>query len=643
VPRFITASVPPIGRRKKPFPSDQRELCLATAWRLIEDGQSVLIFCPLRKSVEPFAEAIVNLNSRGALPSVLEHDESILATALAIGAEWFGPHNALLQCLKLGVAIHHGALPTPFRKEVERLLRDGVLKIIVSSPTLAQGLNLTATALVIHGLVRNREVIKSSEFRNIIGRAGRAYVDLEGLVLYPMFDDQLRRRKEWNGLIADTAGKEMESGLVRLLVALLIRMKKKIGAHDIEALIEYVTNNSAWSFSELSDEKPAQIAIEADRWHIFLTSLDTAILSLLGEQEVTDEDIETKLDAVLDSSLWTRRLKRQNESVQKVLKAGLVARAKFVWTHSTPIQRRGYFLAGIGLSTGQQLDTHAATLGELLVQANIAILEGESDMAIAAIISFAKIIFGIAPFIPDDLPDNWPEILAMWLNGKPIVTLAGSSEAVVLQFIEQGLIYKLPWGMEAVRVRGLAHDDYIYDNFKLSDFELSAAVAAVETGSLNRSAALLIRSGFSSRLAAIKAVEDGEGHFQTAGELRQWIKSETVSNLSEDMAWPSPETHELWKAFVHSLLPSQRQTWRRIRKTAKVKWIDGLRPSPSTPLSISGYNKCQSLVLSAEYEYIGQLTIPLNPDRKGLLRAVVGAEDDTIDLDYLGPDDIYSD
>ena len=38
------------------FPSDQRELCLATAWRLIEEGQTVLIFCPERRSVDPYAE-----------------------------------------------------------------------------------------------------------------------------------------------------------------------------------------------------------------------------------------------------------------------------------------------------------------------------------------------------------------------------------------------------------------------------------------------------------------------------------------------------------------------------------------------------------------------------------------------------------
>ena len=131
VPRFLTASVPPIGRRKKPFPKDQRELCLAAAWQLVEDGQSVLIYCPLRKSVEPFAAAIVDLHERGALLSVLTIDPAELATAIAVGEEWFAPNHPMLTCLKLGVAIHHGALPTPYRREVERLLRQGVLKITV--------------------------------------------------------------------------------------------------------------------------------------------------------------------------------------------------------------------------------------------------------------------------------------------------------------------------------------------------------------------------------------------------------------------------------------------------------------------------------------------------------------------------------
>ena len=188
VPNFFGLRQPTSGKRKTPFPRDQRELVLATAWRLVEDGQSVLIYCPMRRSVEPFATAIVDLSERGFLQPVLDADPQVLASALSIGAEWLGEDHPILKCLSLGIAVHHGALPTPFRKEMERLLRDGVLKVTVSSPTLAQGLNLTATAVVIHSLHRNREIIPASEFKNVIGRAGRAFIDVEGLVLFPIFD-----------------------------------------------------------------------------------------------------------------------------------------------------------------------------------------------------------------------------------------------------------------------------------------------------------------------------------------------------------------------------------------------------------------------------------------------------------------------
>jgi DEAD/DEAH box helicase len=51
VQRFLTGAAPPFfilpkRRRTRLFPDDQRELCLATAWRLVEDGQTVLIFAP---------------------------------------------------------------------------------------------------------------------------------------------------------------------------------------------------------------------------------------------------------------------------------------------------------------------------------------------------------------------------------------------------------------------------------------------------------------------------------------------------------------------------------------------------------------------------------------------------------------------
>ena len=635
VPRYITEIVPPVGRRKKPFPSDQKELCLATAWRLVEDGQTVLIFCPLRKSVEPFANAIVDLHARGALSSLLDVEPGVIDKALAIGTEWFTPKHSLLTCLKLGVAVHHGALPTPYRREVERLLRRGILKVTISSPTLAQGLNLTASALIFHSLHRNRELIKVSEFRNVIGRAGRAFIDLEGHVLYPMYDRIKRRRDDWKKLIEDTGGKEMESGLLLLVRYLLARMLKKHKPKDKATLIEYVANTAYWEFPELPDESEEQKQIEERRWHTYMATLDTAILGLIGDEDIPDDKIEELLDAVLRSSLWARRLEKQKITAQTILRVGLIERSRYIWSNTTTTQRRAYFLAGVGLSTGLRLDNEAEHLNNLLVVINAYLINGDEEKATSAMMEFAEIIFQISPFTPNKMPDNWKSLFTGWLKGEVIAEVVDSDNPDTLKFIEDALIYKLPWGMEAVRVRGLAQNDRIGDVNTLEDFELGFAVAAVETGTLKIPATVLIRAGFNSRIAAIKAVNDGDATFTTVKELRRWIRSDAVKQMGDNPNWPTPETHDIWLTFVDSLRTGQHTAWQKSEVKIQMNWQDDSMQIGGLPVRLvkSGHH---SKVFSADYELIGTADTMLAPDFQGILRATVSDDAREIQLSYLG-------
>lgn len=650
VPKFLTEIFSPKvkGRasRRTPFPRDQRELCLAVAWRLIEEGQSVLIFCPMRASVEPFASAIVDLNERGILRSLLVDDDSVLASSLAIGLEWFGAEHPILKCLRLGVAIHHGALPTPFRKEIERLLRAGVLKVTVSSPTLAQGLNLSATALIVHSTMRGGEPISSAEFRNVVGRAGRAYVDLEGLVLHPMFDDHPNRKRKWKELIADDEGHALESGLLRLVMTLLLRMQQKLGTKDVNQLIEYVTNNAAaWTFQSLSSESVLQAEAEEKRWQGFLASLDTAILSLVGEADAPPEEIEAKLDALLVSSLWERRLKRRNDATRAALTAGLKARTRYIWDNSTASQRRGYFLAGVGFNTGKELDRHATELTALLLTANGSVLLNDEDKAIEAITAFADRIFTIAPFSTDDLPEKWKDILRAWLQGRSIAGITTThSETEILQFIEQVLVYRLPWGMEAVRVRAIANGDKTSDGIDLESFELGLAAAAVESGTLSRQAAILMRAGFGSRMAAVRAVTETGATFGNSREMAVWVGSEAVSKLSENGNWPTKDTVELWKAFVQGLAPIARRTWSHRTYGFPVEWI-GVKPPLSAGTGVRLFADAKregTMVLSAEGEHVGMLRKTINPHRAGLLNLAVADDLQGVNAHYLGPDDIFA-
>ena len=466
VPRFLTGVAPPLfvkpqKQRIRLFPGSQQELSLATAWRLVTDGQTVLIYCPERRSVEPFANVIVDLHTRGALASLLTVDPDLLQTAIALGEEWLGPTSNILKCLRLGVALHHGALPTAYRREVERLLRDGVLKVTISSPTLAQGLNLSATAIVMHSLFRHGEKIKVSEFKNVIGRAGRAYIDVEGLVLYPIFKDTTNNHNKWVGLIEDLGAREMESGLVQLIFSLLKRMHARLGG-DLDQLIDYVVNNAAaWTFPEVVGEEKDKRERALSAWGGHMATLDTAILSLIGETDVPDDQIEVALDNILQSSLWQRRLLRVDEASRAAYRATLLTRSRFIWANSTAAKRRGYFLAGLGLEAGHALDAVATEANELLVHANAALNASDSEGAINAIIGIAERVFSFNPFTPDPFPDNWRDILRCWLLGQPLGAIVAGHEAGVLQFIEGGLIYRLPWAMEALRVRAAANGDVV--------------------------------------------------------------------------------------------------------------------------------------------------------------------------------------
>nr|WP_319565642.1 DEAD/DEAH box helicase [uncultured Rhodoferax sp.] len=643
VQRFLTGVapptwVPPKRRRTRLFPDDQRELCLATAWRLVDDGQTVLIFCPERRSVEPFADVIVDLHERGALRSLLEADPAALATAIALGEEWLGPDSAILKCLRLGVALHHGALPTAYRKEIEGLLRSNILKVTISSPTLAQGLNLSATAVVMHSLHRAGTRIDISEFKNVIGRAGRAYVDVEGIVLFPMFDEIPRKRSNWETLINDLGARNMESGLVQLVAALLSRMRAQVGG-DLDQLIDYVANNAmAWTFPEVADESPEDRERALVDWQKHVATLDTAVLSLIGENDIPDDGVAAALDDILQSSLWHRRLLRQNEQIQQVLKAGLVSRSQHIWSQSTAARRRGYFLAGVGLGTGQALDAIAEDANLLLIQANGSVLNSDAEAAIAAITAIAERVFVIYPFIPDPMPENWRDILRAWLLGEPLFAIAAGQESETLQFIEGGLVYRLPWAMEAIRVRGVANGDTIDGLLSLEDYELGFAVAAVETGTLNRSAAILIQAGFSSRLGAIKAVTDSGATFQTAQELRHWLGSEELAAWNARPDWPTPETRAMWMEFAQSFTPRANRVWADRRYWAPVTWL-GVPPPPGTPLQLH-YWGGQPRVLAVDGVPLGTMQAALAPGRAGLVRAQVSQDAGRIDIVYLGPDDL---
>ena len=637
IPGFIQPFIPPIGRRITPFPKNAKELTLASAWKLVEDNQTVLIYCPEKRSVNSFAKDIVDLNRRGALGSVLSVEPEKIEFAKVLGAEWLGEEHPILQCLNIGVAVHHGGLPTPFRKEMEKLLRDGILKITISSPTLAQGLNLAATALIVYSVRRSGNVIEASEFKNVVGRAGRAFVDTHGLVLHPIYDRIPWRRNQWRELVNNTNARNMESGLFRLIATFIQRIASSLQTQSIEQVLEYIMNNTnVWTFPTVPHEVEQQEEENRNAWKQHLVSLDTALLSMLGEENISIDNIPNVLDELLQSSLLQRRLNRHQDEIQVIFRSVLTARGKYIWGCSTTDQRKGYYLAGVGLATGQKLDEIAPQANGLLIEANAYILDGDQEQeAITAITSLAELLFTIPPFTPNILPADWHEILEAWLKGDALRDHDFESIDDTLRFVEDGLVYRLPWGLEALRVRAQANNDIISDEMTIDDFEVGLIVPAVESGSLNRSAAMLMQAGFSSRLEAINATQSTEATFSNSRGFKDWLSSDRLAAYISVLGLVNENNATLWATFLNEYKPKSDTVWKGTSANLHVNWEPGVITEIGQLIKLHNEDTDVTKVLSSDGEIIGQLRERYKLLKHGVYRAQVEANN-FLQITYWG-------
>jgi superfamily II DNA/RNA helicase len=629
---FITEQEPK-GRRQKGFPKDAKEFNLAIAWRLVEQEHTVLIYCAERRLVEPLARMVLVLKKQGYLTSLLSEKDAAapaLADAELIGREWLGSGHPAVDCLRMGVAVHHGTLPRPFQRSVERLLRDGILKVTIASPTLAQGLNLSATTVLFRSLTRNREPISGEEFANVAGRAGRAFVDVEGQVLCAAWTR--RDLLAWEQVLEAAANRDLKSGLLTLVITFGLRLAAEKGISPAKVFDYLTANMEAWA----PPEAPAEDAddeeesdVDEKQWASDLASIDSALLSLL-QHDVPLADLAKSIDAGLRSSLWQKSLARESESLQILAKTILSARAHHIWTNSSYKQRRGYFYAGVGFAAGRYLDEHKADLQKHLYMAEGCFLLGETNRACDALIAFATIAFDISPFKPKTMLDGWGEILRAWVNGESMADLAGYKDNAVTEFIEKAFVYSLVWALESVRVQFSVEEG-------VENSEPSYSAMAVETGTPSIEAAMLIHNGLASRVAAMKALADSPATFSKPDQMRNWLSSDSIQALQQSQDWPTPETNSIWQQFVSSFYDPAMDEWSERPVKFKVRW-DNIAPDESTAVRVAHFpEKAETAVFTSEMSRIGRLIEPFRREYFGVFELSADRGGKSISGRYLGP------
>lgn len=91
---------------------------------------------------------------------------------------------ALATVLERGVAFHYGNMPLIVRAQIEKLFRLGVIRYLVCTSTLLEGVNLPCRNLFARGPKKgNKRPMSPADFWNLAGRAGRWGKEFQGNIV----------------------------------------------------------------------------------------------------------------------------------------------------------------------------------------------------------------------------------------------------------------------------------------------------------------------------------------------------------------------------------------------------------------------------------------------------------------------------
>ena len=639
VPRFLEQG-PARRPRRTPFPKTDLEFCLAAADAFVRDGHSVLVYSPQRSNVESLANDFIRVRKQGYLRHIHPPAPGHLAPALAIGREWLGDQHPALEALKIGVGTHHGALPRPFLDAVEKLLDARRLSIVVASPTLAQGIDLGCSVLLFRSLQRYENdqwvPITAAEFGNVVGRVGRAFVDLDGIAVVHAFasSKQFAQRQVFEKLIRDARGQQLRSGLALLIWKLGQEIAPRLGVPGADLLEHVLNHQNVWDDGRLSTETGTMEEDDGVRSiEEHLADLDVAILSLVDPLDVPVEELGGRLDEVLQKSLWRRTLAHEPESVVRLEEVLLRSRAEWLWRGTTDQERTACFYAGLGRKPGLFLHQHRETLIDTLANLQAAVAAGHETGVAAAAAAFAEVVMEESFFALRSVPEDWREVLVGWVQGRSFGELLegrGTRDMQKVQaFIQDGVVFRLVWAAEAVRaqVRATEHE-------RIPD--LGEGPALVLTfGVPSIPAALLCQAGYPSRTGAMWAVRERAPVFTDFAGLRKWLK-EDEKFLNDRAFWDSEDHYVLWTRFSVPTGSESIRPWRHKTETISVTW-KSRAPGANNRARIIPSGERSVLICGADLATLGTARLPFSTRGVALDGTVTAMG--KVRISYFGPEE----
>ncbi|MCQ2815673.1 MAG: DEAD/DEAH box helicase [archaeon] len=174
------------------------------------EGKPVLIFCPTQKSTVNLAKQLVNDIQNGKLNAFVRQLSPIQEKAKLELLSKRVSNKDLSGFVRFGIGFHHGGLSQSDRSLLEENMRKGIIKVICTTSTLAQGVNLPARLVIIKNTTcyRGTKVgytdYNKIEIDQMVGRAGRINYDTKGLAIIMTEESKVSKFEDLNTIMIES-------------------------------------------------------------------------------------------------------------------------------------------------------------------------------------------------------------------------------------------------------------------------------------------------------------------------------------------------------------------------------------------------------------------------------------------------------
>ncbi len=192
------------------------------AFQVRHQFSPVLVVETTRDYAESVIRKVSRVSSRSAhrwrdflTPNQRNHLDQVADLAAGI----LGEHNELPDLIRQGLAYHHAGVPPQVLRSIEDLVRNKALRVMGATTTVAEGAHLPFQVVIIPHLNFGGSGSRLGKdlYQNIVGRAGRANVAVEGFIIVLDSESKSLRNYVENVLWSDDYPVQISSQLLSTL------------------------------------------------------------------------------------------------------------------------------------------------------------------------------------------------------------------------------------------------------------------------------------------------------------------------------------------------------------------------------------------------------------------------------------------